>query len=478
MELHAILSAYNYLTFGAFVLFFYQMIVNCLLLRQNLLNRTYMKSLIGLCAFSTIYAFLSFLLILKISVTINIIFLHITWIAGSLGNYFYISSIKFFINDRSDNLKHIQKLSLISAGGAFICLMIWALTGENYFLDRSVPFVEYNNIFMQQIGGMNPGVVVKILSLFVVIPSVYCSVYFLRTLLKSKKSQALLLTGITFNLLAILNDVLISFWDPAYLMPFIFMAHFFEILRMTYANHLQLGKKLQQVTNDLIQSSKLSEAGTNFAFLAHEILNPLSAAMGYLVLLQKKIAKSGMTPEIEDSVMKIERQHKKIQFLANNVKKYTRINPDAVMSKANLRDIIQDSLDTIEIIAMNSGVSIKCQEINPDIQLSCHPDQLIQVITNLLTNAVEAVRPLEEKWIEINQTLKNNSTVIISVKDSGRGISPEIQSKIWESRFTTKKDTGVGLGLSLCSSIITSHGGEIYLNCTGTNTEFILEIPL
>lgn len=479
MDSFKILTIHSYVAFGLTTLFLYQTIVNYFVFKQNVINRSYMKSQIGLCAFSTLYTFISFLLVLKVSVPFNLLLLHIMWISGSLGNYFYISSVKSFLNDKSKSLIHIQKLTLISAGGAFTCLMIWAFTGNNLFIDWTVPFVEYNNIYMQHIGGMNPGPIVKTLSIFVVIPSIYCSIYFLRYLMKSETSQKMLLAGIVFNLFAILNDCLISFWDPAYLLPIMFMAHLFEILRMTYSNQLQVGKKLDQVTYDLIQSSKLSEAGTHFAVLAHEILNPLTAAMGYLERLQKKMDKVNLTPEIADYLSKINRQHKKIEFLAKNVKKYTKVNFSTDMAAINLGHIIQDSLNTIDISAMKAGVSIKYRPTSPDYQISCFQDQIIQVITNILNNAVEAISSQDEKWIEIHQTLKNDSkTVLISIKDSGKGIPRDVQERMWESRFTTKKDTGVGLGLSICSSIITNHGGEIYLNSESLNTEFIIEFPL
>ena len=71
-----------------------------------------------------------------------------------------------------------------------------------------------------------------------------------------------------------------------------------------------------------------------------------------------------------------------------------------------------------------------------------------------------------------------NKKVLVSIKDSGAGICPTVQDKIWEHRFTTKKETGVGIGLNLCLLIVKNHGGTIYLNKKSENTEFIIELPL
>lgn len=474
-----IVTIHSYLSFGLTILFLYQTVVNYFVFKQNVINRSYMKSQIGLCLFSTLYTFLNFLLVLKFSFTFNLFLLNIMWISGSLGTYFYISAIKGFLNDRTKNLFYIQKLTLVSAGGALVSLILWAITGNNFFVHDTIPFVEYNNLYMQQIGGMNPSTLVKFLSFFVFVPTIYSSVYFLHYILKSKNPQKMLLIGVLFNLFAIVNDCTISFWDPAYLLPVMFMAHLFEILRMTYSNQLVLGKRLNLLTNDLIQTSKLSEAGTHFAFLAHEILNPLFAAMGYLDRLKMNLKNIELKPEIGDYFLKIDKQHEKIKSLAKNVKKFTKVGNESEMTKASLNQIILDSLETVQIRAINADVSIKYESLKTDYQIYCFQDQIIQVITNLINNSIEAISSENDRWIEILLSRKSDErTIVISVKDSGKGIPAEVQSRMWESRFTTKKEIGMGLGLSLCHSIITSHGGEIYLNTASPNTEFVIEIPI
>lgn len=474
-----IINVHSYVAFGMAILFLYQTIVNYFVYKQNVINRSYMKSQIGLSAFTTLYTFITFFQVLKFSVDFNLFLLHIMWISGSLSNYFYISAIKSYLGDRSKNLIHIQKLTLLSAGGAFICLMIWSFTGHILFLDETNPFIQYNNIYMQHIGAFNPGPAVKTLSLFVFIPTIYSSVYFLRYILKNKINQKMLFAGILFTFFAVINDCSISFWDPRYLLPIMFTANLFEILRMTYSNQLQVGKKLNEVTNDLISSSKLSEAGTQFAFLSHEILNPLFAAMGYLERLKTKFPQIEASPEISEYLNKVTRQLQRIENLAKNVKKHTRVIQLTEMSKANICHIVQDSLETIEISALNAGVSIQYRPANKELHITCYQDQITQVITNVLNNAIEAISTNEHKWIEISQTVKDSGkTVRISIKDSGDGIPPDIQNRIWQNRFTTKKNTGMGLGLSICRSIIENHGGDIFLNAESPNTEFVIELPL
>jgi signal transduction histidine kinase len=479
MEMHKLLQIYSYITFGFFCLFLYQTVVNYLVSRQKNIDRTLIQNHIGLCASSTVYAFITFALVCKASVLFNLKLMHLLWISGSLVNYYYIRAIKKFLNDTSDGLKWMQFLPLISAAGALLCAGIWAFTGRIHFADSTIPFKAYNNLFMQHIGGFNAGWEVKSLGLLIFIPTVYSSIYFFRFILQQKKPDLILLIGIGLTLLATVNDIIISVWDGMYLLPFMFGVHIFEILRITHFNQTRLVKQLRETNKDLIETAKLSEVGSNYALLAHEIFNPLQAAAGYFEVLVKRLPKQDLTPEMQKCINQVQKQHLRIENLARNVKKNARISSQTELAEAMLVKIVQDSLDTIHMKAYAAGVKINYKPQHHELKILCIQDQIIQVITNLLSNSIEAVNSLEQRWIEINHQVDDaNKKVLVSVKDSGAGIDPAVQDKIWEHRFTTKKETGVGIGLNLCLMIINQHGGTIYLNKESLNTEFVIELPL
>lgn len=479
MEIHKLLQIYSYITFGFFCLFLYQTIVNYFIGRHRNIDRSLVQSHIGLCASSTVYTFTAFLLVFKFSVLFNLKLMHVMWISGSLVNFFYIRSIKKFLNDTSENLKWMQLLVLLSGTGALLCGLIWMMTGSIHFADSALPYKFYNNLFMQHIGGFNPGWEVKTLGLMIFIPTVYSSLYFFRFILKMKKPDMILLTGISLALLATVNDIVISVWDGTYLLPFMFAAHIFEILRITHYNQTRLVNQLRETNKDLIETAKLSEVGSNYALLAHEIFNPLQAASGYFEVLVKRLSKISMTPEMQKCIDQVQKQHSRIETLARNVKKNSRVSTQTEAAEATLAKIVQDSLETIHMKAYAADVTIHYVPDQVDLKIVCLQDQMIQVITNLLSNSIEAVNALENRWIEINQrTDEVHKRVLISIKDSGPGIAPTVQDKIWEHRFTTKKETGVGIGLNLCQMIINQHGGSIYLNKESQNTEFVIELPL
>jgi C4-dicarboxylate-specific signal transduction histidine kinase len=89
--------------------------------------------------------------------------------------------------------------------------------------------------------------------------------------------------------------------------------------------------------------------------------------------------------------------------------------------------------------------------------------QIQQVLINLLTNALDAMddQPIDLRTITISTRFENSNGIIVSISDSGRGIPPDTFEDLF-SPFHTTKSTGMGLGLSICKSIIETHGGKIW----------------
>ena len=110
-------------------------------------------------------------------------------------------------------------------------------------------------------------------------------------------------------------------------------------------------------------------------------------------------------------------------------------------------------------------------------EIECYPGQLNQVFMNILSNAIDAI---DNKGIITISTSKSNGSIRVSIKDTGRGISEDIQSKIFEPFFTTKEvGQGTGLGLSICHSIIEKHNGSINVKSeVGKGSEFVITVPV
>jgi len=144
----------------------------------------------------------------------------------------------------------------------------------------------------------------------------------------------------------------------------------------------------------------------------------------------------------------------------------------------NVNDVIQNAVGIIKYDRRAKKVNLKLQLAEDVPNLFLVPDQLLQVILNMLINALDALKD-GQGTIEIRTELKGNH-VLISIKDNGEGIAPEHLNKIFEPFFTTKKvGQGTGLGLSVSYGIIRNFKGKIDVKSElGKGSEFIIYLPL
>ena len=107
----------------------------------------------------------------------------------------------------------------------------------------------------------------------------------------------------------------------------------------------------------------------------------------------------------------------------------------------------------------------------------CRPAQILQVITNLLSNSLDAIEQQENPWVKI--TCSETATEIqLSVTDSGSGIPENVRKKMMQPFYTTKSNgRGTGLGLSISKKIIEEHSGKFFYDESSANTCFVIRLP-
>ena len=135
---------------------------------------------------------------------------------------------------------------------------------------------------------------------------------------------------------------------------------------------------------------------------------------------------------------------------------------DRIRAQIDLNELINDAMRLAKNQFQRHGVSIRSELAHDLPRVMADRVQLQQVMLNLLMNAAEATASnSNQKRLVCVRTEKHDSDwVRISVEDSGTGIKPEDEKRIFEAFFTTKTD-GMGMGLSICRSIVQSHGGRI-----------------
>lgn len=227
----------------------------------------------------------------------------------------------------------------------------------------------------------------------------------------------------------------------------------------------------------LVAASKFSALGEMAGGIAHEINNPLAIIEGKTSNLIYEaetdlIQKEKLIKDLGRIQMTVDRISKIVKGLSS----YSRNSEKDSFEGSSLEKIINDSLDLCREKITKKDIQLKLN-IQDDLKIMCRPQQIGQIIINLLSNSLDAIEHLEEKWIEVN-TEKLGNAILIKVTDSGSGIPMLIQDKLMDPFFTTKEvGKGTGLGLSISKGIAEEHGGSLTLNSTSPRTQFILKLP-
>jgi signal transduction histidine kinase len=142
-----------------------------------------------------------------------------------------------------------------------------------------------------------------------------------------------------------------------------------------------------------------------------------------------------------------------------------------------LRDVVHDSLELLRRTSSAKGVDLVERYIGEPLPVVASPNQLKQIVLNLVTNAQQAMRDGGTVTVEVEATPE---AVVTTVADTGPGIAPDVLPRIFEPFFTTKRDCGgTGLGLAVSHGIAEMHGGSLTVESElGGGTTFRLVIPV
>jgi nitrogen fixation/metabolism regulation signal transduction histidine kinase len=207
--------------------------------------------------------------------------------------------------------------------------------------------------------------------------------------------------------------------------------------------------------------------------VAHEIKNPLTPMKLSIQYLQKAINNNQPNvKELSRSVANtLVEQIDHLSKIAADFSQFANIGNTNVIS-FDLHEVLH-SLK--ELYASDLNVSFIWVPLNEEIMVNADKTQMNRLFTNLIANAIEACSG--NARIEINE-IRKGSVVLITVKDNGEGIAPEMQERIFIPNFTTKS-SGTGLGLAMCKGIVEQAKGTIWFETEqGKGTIFYVELPV
>jgi signal transduction histidine kinase len=248
-------------------------------------------------------------------------------------------------------------------------------------------------------------------------------------------------------------------------------------LKAAYQKLNEYTQQLKDSQEQLIQSEKLSSLGQLAASIAHEVNNPLSGVLTYTQLLTKRINSDKFSKESAlDYLAKMESELTRSTGLVRNLLDFARQSAP-VLVETDLNDIVNRVLELTAHSAKLAKVEV-IKELDSSLpKLIADPNQLQQVCTNLVLNAIQAM-PRGGK-LTLRTSLEKDQ-LKLEVKDTGYGISPENMRKLFTPFFSTKKEVkGVGLGLAISYGIIQRHRGKIDVqSIEGKGTTFTVYLPV
>jgi len=253
-----------------------------------------------------------------------------------------------------------------------------------------------------------------------------------------------------------------------------------SILDITERKHAEEMARLQQ--EQLQFTARLVTMGEMASTLAHELNQPLSAIASYNTGCLNLLERPGcQAQDIRPALEKISIQAQRAGKIIRRVHDFVR-KSEPKRAPCALGEVIEDCLGFIEADARKHRIRIDCQipELPP---IPADRLMLEQVLLNLIRNGMEAMAATPESERTLDIRMEAGETELrISVADRGCGIAPEIRDKLFSAFFTTKPE-GMGVGLSICRSIIEFHRGRIWAedntqSPTGSGTIFIFTLPL
>lgn len=236
----------------------------------------------------------------------------------------------------------------------------------------------------------------------------------------------------------------------------------------------EMMEEVNRKTRELAHHQRLQTIGSITSGVAHEFHNLLTLIMGYSLLALEQL------PEEEtglyDSIVEIYLASCKAKDITSRLSELSRKNTAMSFKKISLEEIIQ-KVEHVAKPVLPENVEVEANfSVSPTFVMG-NETQLSQLVLNLILNAFQAMEKTGGK-LTIS-TYTKEKLAVLSIKDTGPGISGDVMKNIFEPFFTTKETgKGTGLGLAIVQQIVSEHGGMIRVESeVGTGAEFIVEFP-
>jgi two-component system, LuxR family, sensor kinase FixL len=232
-------------------------------------------------------------------------------------------------------------------------------------------------------------------------------------------------------------------------------------------------RRLNELQSELVHLSRLSELGQMASALAHEVNQPLTAISNYLSGVRRLLA-AGKQVAAEQAMARIAEQAERARQIIQRLRALVR--RDTTEQRIESLPKVIEEASALALVGIGQGLRLDIRIADNATEAVIDRVQIQQVLLNLMRNAAEAMAGSVRRELSVT-TARMGDMVEISVADTGPGLPETVRARLFQP-FVTTKPSGLGVGLSVCRTIVEAHGGQIRVeDAPGGGTVFRFIVP-
>ena len=241
-------------------------------------------------------------------------------------------------------------------------------------------------------------------------------------------------------------------------------------------------RQLKDLQSEFLHVSRLSDMGQLASALAHELNQPLAAIANFVKAASRTLMPSGADSSQVAKAQNLLEKAKEQALRAGQIVKRLRgfiTKGETQRTMESINDVVEEALVLALVGAAEAGITVHRDLAEELPKVSIDKIQIQQVVLNLVRNSVEALQDMPRRQLHISTRMDDERrSVVSSVSDTGPGLAAEVLDQLFQP-FVTTKENGMGVGLSICKSIIDAHKGALSVKSSKANgTKFEFRLPI